>query len=120
MQWKDNRALRACAEFRGDALIVEAELDQIIPHQVIENYMAAFTRARSRTSRVIAGADHAFSEKPAQRTYTTVLVKWLTEMVVGAREQAAREKIDERKRVRDGKTPSASPQAVAKADAATK
>ncbi|MDQ1133731.1 dienelactone hydrolase [Pseudoxanthomonas winnipegensis] len=49
--WKDNRALRACAEFRGDALIVEAELDQIIPHQVIENYMAAFTRARSRTSR---------------------------------------------------------------------
>ena len=118
--WKDNRALRACAEFRGDALIVEAELDQIIPRQVIENYMAAFTRARSRTSRVIAGADHAFSEKPAQRTYTTVLVKWLTEMVVGAREQAAREKIDERKRVRDGKAPSASTHAAAKADASTK
>jgi dienelactone hydrolase len=101
--WQENRALAACAQFRGDALIVEAEHDRIIPHQVIENYMAAFNRARSRTSRVIAGADHGFSEKAAQKAYTGVLIKWLTEMVVGAREQAARAKVAERKReVRGG------------------
>lgn len=115
--WKDNRALRACAEFTGDALIVEAELDQIIPHQVIENYVAAFTRARSRTARVIAGADHAFSEKPVQRSYTTVLVRWLTEMVVGAREHAAREKVSERKRARDGQSSAPAGPAVAAGDA---
>lgn len=115
--WKDNRALRACAEFTGDALIVEAELDQIIPHQVIENYVAAFTRARSRTARVIAGADHAFSEKPVQRSYTTVLVRWLTEMVVGAREHAAREKVSERKRAREGQSSAAAGPAVAAGDA---
>lgn len=115
--WKDNRALRACAEFTGDALIVEAELDQIIPHQVIENYVAAFTRARSRTARVIAGADHAFSEKPVQRSYTTVLVRWLTEMVVGAREHAAREKVSERKRAREGQSSAPAGPAVAAGDA---
>jgi dienelactone hydrolase len=118
--WKDNRALRACAEFTGDALIVEAELDQIIPHQVIENYVAAFTRARSRTARVIAGADHAFSEKPVQRTYTAVLVRWLTEMVVGAREQAAREKVSERKRARSEQSSAPSAHAVAAGDAMTR
>lgn len=115
--WKDNRALRACAEFTGDALIVEAELDQIIPHQVIENYVAAFTRARSRTARVIAGADHAFSEKPVQRSYTAVLVRWLTEMVVGAREHAAREKVSERKRAREGQSSAPAGPAVAAGDA---
>lgn len=98
LAWQENRALKACASFRGDALIVEAEHDRIIPHQVIENYMSALFRARSRTSRVIAGADHGFSEKPAQKAYTSVLIKWLTEMVVGAREHAAREKVAERKR----------------------
>lgn len=115
--WKDNRALRACAEFTGDALIVEAELDQIIPHQVIENYVAAFTRARSRTARVIAGADHAFSEKPVQRSYTAVLVRWLTEMVVGAREHAAREKVSERKRAREGQSSAPAGPAMAAGDA---
>ncbi|RXQ99133.1 alpha/beta hydrolase family protein [Pseudoxanthomonas composti] len=98
VSWQENRALAACAQFRGDALIVEAEHDRIIPHQVIENYMAAFNRARSRTSRVIADADHGFSEKATQKAYTTVLIKWLTEMVVGAREHAARAKVAERKR----------------------
>ncbi|MET0290681.1 MAG: alpha/beta fold hydrolase [Pseudoxanthomonas sp.] len=103
VSWQENRALASCAQFRGDALIVEAEHDRIIPHQVIENYMSAFNRARSRTSRVIAEADHGFSEKASQKAYTNVLIKWLTEMVVGAREQAARAKVAERKReVRGG------------------
>ena len=44
--WQENRALRACAEFAGDVLIVEAEHDDIVPHAVIENYVAAFTQAR--------------------------------------------------------------------------
>jgi dienelactone hydrolase len=32
---QDNRALRACAEFTGDVLIVEAEHDDIVPHEMI-------------------------------------------------------------------------------------
>lgn len=98
--WEDNRALAACHDFGGDVLLVEAEHDPVVPHTVIENYAAAFARAASLTKRRIAGADHAFSEKPAQKAYTDVLVGWLGEMVSAAREQQARQKVAERKRSR--------------------
>ena len=84
-----NRALRACADYRGDALVVAAECDEIVPHPVIANYVAALSRSRSLTTRVLAGADHALTAKPAQKAYSNVLVDWLTEMVVGARQDAA-------------------------------
>jgi dienelactone hydrolase len=89
IRWQDNRALRAAADFSGDVLIVEAENDEIVPHPVIENYVAAFGRARSLTSRTVEGADHGFSHKHCQQDYTAVLIKWLTEMIVGGRQAAA-------------------------------
>jgi uncharacterized protein len=84
----ENRALGACAAFEGDVLIVESEHDDIIPHPVIANYMAAFEKAHSLTYRVIEGADHGLSEEPWQQAFTTLLVNWATEMVLGAREGA--------------------------------
>jgi pimeloyl-ACP methyl ester carboxylesterase len=83
----DNRVLAACATFKGDALIVESENDDIVPHPVIENYLAALKGAHSLTYRVIEGADHALSEEPWQQAYTSLLVNWATEMVLGAREE---------------------------------
>jgi pimeloyl-ACP methyl ester carboxylesterase len=77
VRWQDNRALGACAAFQGDVLIVESENDDVIPHPVIENYLAAFGKARSLTSRVIDGADHGLSAESAQRAYTTLLLNWL-------------------------------------------
>jgi len=70
-------------------LIVESEHDDIIPHPGIANYMAAFEKARSLTYRVIKGADHGLSEEPWQQAFTTLLVNWATEMVLGAREGGA-------------------------------
>ena len=96
----DNRALHACAGFTGDVLIVEAEHDDIVPHTVIENYVAAFASAKSLTSRVIAGADHAFSAKRQQRDYTATLVNWLTEMIVGGRQSAAKQRLEVHKQAR--------------------
>ena len=84
----DNRALKACAAFGGDVLIVESEHDDIVPHRTIENYREAARQARSLTYRVIAGADHGLSQEPAQAAYTGLLVNWLTEMVFGARQGA--------------------------------
>ena len=81
-----NRALKACAAFRGDVLIVESEHDDTVPHPVIENYLEASKHGRSLTYRVLAGADHGLSQEPAQRAYTSVLVNWMTEMVFGARQ----------------------------------
>jgi dienelactone hydrolase len=82
---QDNRALAACAAFRGDVLIVESEHDPIVPHPVIENYMTACKQAQSLTYRMISEADHGLSEKPWQQTYTSLLVNWMSEMVLGAR-----------------------------------
>lgn len=96
-----NRALRACATFQGDVLLIEAEHDEIIPHKVIENYVSAFGVAASMTRRVIEGADHGFEDKAAQRQYTDVLTKWITEMIVGTRGKIAASKVDEHKRERE-------------------
>ena len=95
---QDNRALRACLRFTGDVLLVEAEHDEIIPRQVIDNYAAAFGKARSMTRRLVRGADHGFHDKPVQRLYTDVLTAWMTEMVVGTREAIAADKVRAYKR----------------------
>ncbi|WP_418315083.1 alpha/beta hydrolase family protein [Piscinibacter sakaiensis] len=86
-----NRALRACAAFRGDVLLVESEHDSMVPHQVIENYRVACAQARSLTYRLMAGADHGLSEQGMDEAYTRLLVHWMTEMVQDARaaDQAA-------------------------------
>ena len=97
IHWRDNRALAAAAEFRGDALVVEAENDEVVPRQVIENFVAAFQRPRSLTARKLAGADHGLSEKSFQTDYNTVLVKWLTEMIVGARAGDAASEVERHK-----------------------
>jgi uncharacterized protein len=83
---QENRALRACAAFKGDVLLIESEHDDTVPHPVIENYLEACKHAHSLTYRVIKGADHGLSDEAGQRAYTALLVSWLTEMVFGARE----------------------------------
>ncbi|WP_300620283.1 alpha/beta fold hydrolase [Dokdonella sp.] len=93
----DNRVLQACTAFGGDVLLVEAEHDDVVPHAVVENYQAAFAKVHSLTARVVAEADHGFSGKAAQREYTNVLIKWLTEMIVGARATVAAKKVQTHK-----------------------
>ena len=73
----DNRALAAAARFRGDVLVLEAEHDRVIPHQVIANYLDAFARsATSVTHHVIAGADHGLSEDRWRRANGVLLIGW--------------------------------------------
>ncbi|NWA02308.1 alpha/beta hydrolase family protein [Pseudomonas gingeri] len=81
----DNRALRACAAFRGDVLMVESEHDEHVPHATIMSYRAAFQQTHSLTHRIIDDADHGLSDEVAQEAYTSILVDWITEMVVGER-----------------------------------
>jgi len=82
---QENRALQACMSFQGNVLIVESEKDDLVPHPTISSYVAAFREARSLTYRVIAGADHALSDARSRQAYTSLLVRWVKEMVLGAR-----------------------------------
>ncbi|MDV2452404.1 alpha/beta hydrolase family protein [Xanthomonas hortorum] len=95
----DNIALAACAQYKGDVLLVEAENDVIVPHPVLRNYADAFVHARSLSTRVIAGADHALSVKEHQQHYTRALIDWLTEKVVGRRIALAKEVVAVRKQL---------------------
>lgn len=88
-----NKALAACARFSGDALLVGAGADTVVPPQVLVNYARALAGARSLTTRTIADADHALSEKPWQYAYTQILVDWLRERVLAERTEAARRAI---------------------------
>jgi dienelactone hydrolase len=81
----DNRALRACAAFHGDALVIESECDSTVPHPVIASYIGALANAHSLTHRVIEGADHGLSQAAWKQTYTDLLVTWLKEMTAPAR-----------------------------------
>ena len=81
-----NRALSACAAFKGDVLVVKSGSDEIIPDQVTRDYLAALGNVRSLTYRVIEQADHALSEQPWQHAYASLLLGWLNEMVTIARE----------------------------------
>jgi hypothetical protein len=81
-----NRALGACAAFRGDVLLVPSGEDEVIPEPVTRNYLRALTGVRSLTYRVIDGADHALSQQPWQQFYASLLLGWINEMVIAARE----------------------------------
>lgn len=73
----DNRALDACARFRGDALVVESQDDSIVPHAVVGSYVAALANVRSLTVHVIQGADHGLSRPAWRQAYTDLLVTWI-------------------------------------------
>jgi uncharacterized protein len=78
---EENRALGACAQFLGDALVIESEHDEIIPHPAVANYISALANAHSLTYRVIEGADHALSHESWERAYSDLLVGWTSEML---------------------------------------
>jgi pimeloyl-ACP methyl ester carboxylesterase len=81
----DNRALSACAAFKGDVLLIQSEHDSIVPPTVLSSYREACTHARSLTYRCIAGADHGLTSDQDQQSYTRLLVSWLTEMFAAAK-----------------------------------
>lgn len=85
VQPSENRALAACAQFEGDVLLIEAEHDDLVPHSTLISYRRAFEQAHSLTYRIVDGADHAMSSEPCQQAYTSLLVGWTTEMIVGSR-----------------------------------
>lgn len=75
----ENRALRACAAFPGDVLLVESEHDEIVPHPVIQSYREACAPCCSLSHEVIQGADHGLTDARHQEAYGSLLVRWFVE-----------------------------------------
>jgi len=85
----ENRALKACQAFTGDVLLIQSELDTIIPKAVLSSYREACEQARSLTYRCLEGADHGLTRDADQRAYTALLVSWLAEMAFGPKARTA-------------------------------
>ncbi|WP_213959447.1 alpha/beta fold hydrolase [Variovorax sp. dw_954] len=82
---RHNKALAACARFRGEALLIESALDQIVPHAVSDNYAAALNGARSMQREVIAQADHELSQPEWQQQLRDLLRGWLAQAAASTR-----------------------------------
>lgn len=80
-----NRALAACAQFQGDVLLIEAERDHLVPHETLMSYRDAFEHVHSLTHRIVDGADHSMSGERCQRAFTSILMGWVAEMIIGRR-----------------------------------
>jgi dienelactone hydrolase len=66
-------------------LLIEAEHDHLVPHSTLISYRSAFEKAHSLTYRIVDGADHAMISDARQQAYTSILVGWATEMIIGRR-----------------------------------
>jgi esterase/lipase len=74
-----NRALHACMAFRGHALLIGSENDDVVPPQVIDSYAHAFGQARSLTRYTLPAADHELSRLESQHAYHALATSWLNE-----------------------------------------
>ena len=61
------------AGFGGDIMVLESERDEVIPHAVVEAYLAAFPRARHD---VVARATHALTEPGWQEQFVASILDW--------------------------------------------
>jgi len=73
----DSVALAAAADFRGDVLVLESELDSIVPHSQIQNYVDAFRNASSLKHVIIPEADHALSQESWKNMALSTFSKWM-------------------------------------------
>lgn len=69
----DALALRNLAGFAGPVTLVESERDEVIPHAVVEAYLAACPRARHT---VIPGAAHSLSDPAWNEAFLAEILAW--------------------------------------------
>lgn len=69
-------SLRAIGEFKNDILIIESELDDLCPHQTMENYMHAVKDSSKLTHVVMTGADHSIKTEKFRAIFTEIIIDW--------------------------------------------
>lgn len=69
-------SLRSMHAFKNDVLIVESELDELCPHQTMENYMNALPNKDRLTHTVIKGADHSMKSEKFRKEFTKIIIDW--------------------------------------------
>lgn len=74
---ESNRALHALKKFTGNILIIEPEMDTVIPHQTVENYLSAAHDPAKVAHVIMKGAPHSLHEPQYRSEYQRILMDWL-------------------------------------------
>jgi esterase/lipase len=78
VHFSDNRALQALHDFAGPVQIIEAEDDELVPSQTIQNYMAAVPDASRLEYHCMKGWPHSLGSDPQRNTdFQKILLDWL-------------------------------------------
>lgn len=74
-----NFALSACSRFRGRALLVDCEYDEIIPPALTDRFAHSLQDAAPLQRLQLHSADHSLSEHAWRVAYGEKLLQWMQE-----------------------------------------
>jgi uncharacterized protein len=69
-------SLKAVHEYSNEILIIEAQNDEFIPKQTIENYKNAINDKSKLTYVLMEDADHSIKQGDSHQRYITILHDW--------------------------------------------
>ncbi len=76
--WSETESLRAVHDFSGNILIVESELDELVPQSVLQSYADAVPDRAKMSYTIMKNAPHSLTRFPEfQVEYKEIVFKWL-------------------------------------------
>lgn len=89
MEWRSKvlnpdatRSLRALHKFQGTVQIIEAEIDDRVPHQTVQNYVEAVSDKSKLDYHFMKGWTHSLGvDKKRNKQYQDILLNWLNGQV---------------------------------------
>lgn len=76
--YEETVSLRAIHEFSGKILLVESEMDDLVPHEVVQSYANAVSDKDKLTYVVMKGAGHGIGkDELRKKEFENILVSWM-------------------------------------------
>lgn len=76
--YKENIAFKALHDFAGPIQVLEGELDEVIPHQTVQNYVNAVSDRLHLDYQLMRGWPHSIGKNAQiQKEFEDVLLKWV-------------------------------------------
>lgn len=78
----ENKALKAVHDFKGAIQIIEAEKDELVPSQTVQNYVHAVADESKLDYHLMEGWPHSLGDsEERQRQFRDILLNWLEQKV---------------------------------------
>lgn len=81
LSYPENLALKALHGFKGEVQIIESGADEIVAHQVIENYIDVITDKQRLDFVVMKDAPHRLANEQLTNEYIGLLTRWAKQFV---------------------------------------